>query len=312
MTEFFRNSCFPEVLLRRAQLGLRTVKKKKNQETKAKGKAAASRPKLRRKKSSRRVLQSTRRRKLKGLPSSGSKGKVGEYDNEERNDGEWVWDETANDYVHVSVGEDWPPQEGHDSSGGKPAGEHEGRAHRKRMKRKAAAAEQEEDDACDGDVGGKSNKSPKAKTKPKAKAKAKAPKAKCSPKPKSSPKAKAKAKAKSRGNKSSKNDEGANSPTKEDDVTWVKDWVSQVDDLEGDFSAFKAGVKALVPPSAHGFRCNIYWTTGKCGVSLRHTQSDGSKKQIDLATYGFGKSRAAQACTVAAASAAVFCQHYKC
>ena len=317
------------MLTRRAQLGLRTGKKAANAAAKAKGKAAEpkAKPKLTRKKSARRVLKRAGK-KAKSFRSSGSKGLEGE---EEMNDGDWVWDADANDYV---LREWWADEAPGDSSVGKAENEKAKPTRSRKRKSKPTVTEPNDEDAGEpiGETAGsgktsrrkpKQPKQPCAKPTAKAKAKAKATakakakakataKAKVKPGPKakaSAKKAAAKEKPKAKKGRGKKRCDDQEKPIPEpDDVQWMMDWVSEVE-VEGDDDAFKSSVKELICPSAHGYRCNIYWTTGKCGVTLRYTL-DGKVKQTDVVTYGFGKSRVAQACGICAASASAFRQHY--
>ena len=69
-------------------------------------------------------------------------------------------------------------------------------------------------------------------------------------------------------------------------------------------------MKPFLPDNLYGYRCNIYLTTGKCGVTLRYTSQSCEKKQADLVTHGFGKTRLASAVAIGCACSVAIWLHF--
>ncbi|CAE7773798.1 unnamed protein product [Symbiodinium microadriaticum] len=313
-----------EVLTRRQQMGLR--KRKKDVNRAAKASTPAPKNKIRRKKSGLCKLRKSKR--ALASVACGSRDPLPEADDEawwSRAD-DWVWDDELNNYVKLEKGQGYISIETPEDEHAEPASKRAKTTRRVRGKTPEAESEECATPApkpkakakAKAQAKSKAKASPKASPKGAAKAKRAKAKSEAEASPKASPKGAAKAKrakAKSKAEASPKaSPKGAakakaklgrrcrESTVEADDVEdrdleWVSDWVRETN-LTGSLDDFKQSVKPFLPDNSCGYRCNIYWTTAKCGVTLRYTDESGEKKQTDLVTYGFGKTRLATAVAV--------------
>ena len=287
-----------QVLSRREQLGLR--KRKKDVNKLAKAKKPAPKEKLKRKKSGLCKLRKSKRALKSVACGSADPMPEGDADAWWSRADHWVWDDGLNNYVKIEKGEGYlsvQTPEDHDDA-----------AKKVKTKRRVTgkALEAEPGRAASSPkpkakAKSKAKASPKASPKGAAKAKAKA-KSKSKPAAEASPKASPKgvAKAGKQGGRRPRPSTVAAYDVEERDVERISDWVRE-SNLTGSLDDFKVSVRPFLPDNSFGYRCNIYWTTAKCGVTLRFTDESGEKKQTDIVTYGFGKTRLAAAVAISCA-----------
>ena len=317
-------------------MGLR--KRKKDVNRAAKASTPAPKNKIRRKKSGLCKLRKSKR--ALASVACGSRDPLPEADDEawwSRAD-DWVWDDELNNYVKLEKGQGYISIETPEDEHAEPASKRAKTTRRVRGKTPEAESEECATPApkpkakakAKAQAKSKAKASPKASPKGAAKAKRAKAKSEAEASPKASPKGAAKAKrakAKSKAEASPKaSPKGAakakaklgrrcrESTVEADDVEdrdleWVSDWVRETN-LTGSLDDFKQSVKPFLPDNSCGYRCNIYWTTAKCGVTLRYTDESGEKKQTDLVTYGFGKTRLATAVAVSCACSVAVWLHW--